>query len=241
MTNDGGVELLLRDMPGSEKDKNQMHAEDIVQRLGGLALAIEQAAAYIASHRISLPGFIEEYERKKARILRHTRDELWEYQKLRDGSDTSESLSAFTTWEMSFDQIERHDETRKQHISQFLSVAAFLEPSHIGDYLFGIYAVASKKRHPWLIIFKDLTNVSEDSAIPSDGKSSSDERKKQSDWSEDEFWSVVERLHRLSLVQSIAKDHDCWWFLIHPVISDWLQMRQIDRSHREMQYMRRTL
>ncbi|OAL45497.1 TPR-like protein [Pyrenochaeta sp. DS3sAY3a] len=234
MTGDGGVELLLRDLSDDEKDINRRYAQDIVLRLGGLALAIEQAAAYISFNRISLPTFIQEYERKKKRILEHTREELWEYQKLRDGSNTSESLSAFTTWEMSFDQIERHDETRKQHIGQFLHVVAFLEPSHIGSYLFDIYIREARTQYSWLDIFKDSTDVSDDDTTPHADQTASGERKILGHWSKAKFWFIVERLHRLSLLQSIAKDSGCWWFSIHPVVRDWLQMRQKDRSSREL-------
>ena len=41
MMNDGGIELLLRDMSGKEIESNRTHGEDIVRRLRGLALAIK--------------------------------------------------------------------------------------------------------------------------------------------------------------------------------------------------------
>ncbi|KAF2180104.1 hypothetical protein K469DRAFT_467819, partial [Zopfia rhizophila CBS 207.26] len=57
MVNDGGVELLLRDMSTEEIENSQADGEKIVQMLGGLALAIEQAAAYIHFNRITLLEF----------------------------------------------------------------------------------------------------------------------------------------------------------------------------------------
>ena len=41
MMNDGGIELLLRDMSGKEIESNWTYGEDIVRRLRGLALAIK--------------------------------------------------------------------------------------------------------------------------------------------------------------------------------------------------------
>ncbi|OCK72844.1 hypothetical protein K432DRAFT_267971, partial [Lepidopterella palustris CBS 459.81] len=107
MMNDGGLELLLRDMSAKEIESSRADGEEIVRRLGGLALAIEQAAAYISFNRMTLPEFMDEYEKKKAEVLKYIREELWEYQKLREGSEQNEAFNAFTTWEMSFEQVER--------------------------------------------------------------------------------------------------------------------------------------
>ena len=65
--------------------------------------------------------------------------ELWEYQKLRDRLDQNKVFSAFITWEMSFKQVELRNAVYKDHITRFLSVAAFLKPSHISSYLFETY------------------------------------------------------------------------------------------------------
>jgi tetratricopeptide (TPR) repeat protein len=248
MTNDGGIELLLRDMSSEEIENSRAVGEDIVHRLGGLALAIEQAAAaYISFNQMPLPDFINEYERKKAKVLKHMREELWEYQKIRDGSEKNEAFSAFTTWEMSFEQVEQRDERRREHITRFLAVAAFLEPSHIGSYLFETYLAKDKNTFPWLDIFRRPRSLSDedtdsdpDSNTDSNtGQASSMRKHKQASWDRDQFWSVIERLHRLSLVQSIKKEPTVI-FSLHPVISDWLQLREQKRSTRE-QILRETI
>ncbi|KAF2807747.1 uncharacterized protein BDZ99DRAFT_420245 [Mytilinidion resinicola] len=243
MVNDGGIELLLRDMSDEEMKSSRANGEDIVRRLGGLALAIEQAAAYISFNRMTLPHFIDEYERKKGKVLKYMREELWEYQKRRDGSEQSEAFSAFTTWEMSFEQMERRDETRKDHITSFLNVAAFLEPSHIGSYLFETYFAEEDEPFPWLDMFRrprSLLDEETDSDTDSDtDQASSTHTCEQTGWSTDQFWSTIERLHRLSLVQSIEKK-PAVWFSIHPVISDWLQLRERKRSIRE-RILRKTI
>jgi tetratricopeptide (TPR) repeat protein len=236
MANDGGIELLLRDMPAVEVERSRADGEAIVRRLGGLALAIEQAAAYISFNKMALPDFRDQYEKKKAKVLKHMREELWEYQKLRDGSEQSKALSAFTTWEMSFEQVQQGDEARKDRITRFLNVAAFLEPSHIGSYLFETYIAEEDEPFPWLEIFRHQTSLS-DEETDSDTDCDTDQAsfthgKKQTRWSADQFWSTIERLRRLSLVQSVEKE-PVVWFSIHPVISDWLQLREQKRSTRE--------
>ena len=232
MVDDGGIELLLRDMSSQEVGNCQTEAEDIVRRLGGLALAIEQAAAYISFNRMALPDFIDEYERKKSKVLKYIREELWEYQKQRDGSTQSESLSAFTTWEMSFEQVEPRDEVRKGHVTHFLNVAAYLEPSHIGSYLFKTYVSEVNEQLPWLDLFKRLRSSSDEENSLDDDKTVAASSFKEASWSNDQFWSTIERLYRLSLLQSIEQK-PITWFSIHPVISDWLQLREKKRSNRQ--------
>jgi tetratricopeptide (TPR) repeat protein len=231
MINDGGIELLFRDMSGEDIESSRANGEEIVRRLGGLALAIEQAAAYISFNQMALTDFINEYERKKGKVLKHMREELWEYQKLRDGSEQSETLSAFTTWEMSFEQVEQRNETRKKHIMHFLNVAAFLEPSHINSYLFKTYLAEEKEPFPWLEIFRRPGSLTDEETDSDTDEENATTRCEQTSWSADQFWSIIERLRRLSLVQSIEKKPDVW-FSIHPVISDWLQLRDKKRSTR---------
>ena len=232
MMNDGGVELLLRDFSAEEMERSRGDGEEIVRRLGGLALAIEQAAAYISFNRMALPDFIDEYERKKRKVLTYMREELWEYQKPGDGSDQNEAFSAFTTWEMSFEQVEPRDAARKDHITRFLSVAAFLEPSHIGSYLFETYLAEADDPFPWFDVFRRPRNLSNEETDSDTDQASSEGTWKRTNWSPDRFWSVAERLHRLSLVQSIEKKPIAW-LSMHPVISDWLQVRERKRSNRE--------
>jgi tetratricopeptide (TPR) repeat protein len=244
MMNDGGIELLLRDMPDEEKKLNRIQGEDIVRRLGGLALAIEQAAAYISYNRMALPDFVDDYERKKRKVLKHIREDLWEYQKLRDRSGEIESLSAFTTWEMSLEQVEWRGGTRDDYITRFLSVVAFLEPSHIGSYLFEIYLTETDSPFPWLDMFRRTehlldgetgSNTDTDTETDSDTnaiQAPSTRKCKPMCWSTNKFWLTIERLCRLSLVQSIDRNPSVW-FSIHPVISDWLQLRQRKREARE--------
>jgi tetratricopeptide (TPR) repeat protein len=232
MVDDGGVDLLLRHMSGEEKERNWAVGVDIVRRLGGLALAIEHAAAYISFNQIGLRDFIDEYERKKAKVLQYMPAESWEYQK------QSGMLSAFTTWEMSFEQVEPGDKARRDHITQFLSVAAFLEPSNICSYLFETYIAEEAAPFSWLDIFMRPDSPSDESESESDTDQLSWLRRSgETSWNTDQFWSTIKRLNQLSLVQSIERKSLVQsdeqkpevWFSIHPVISDWLQLREKKR------------
>ncbi len=67
----------------------------MVEKLGSLALAIDQAATYISARRIPLDAFVALYAKRRAAILKHT-PAIWEYRKARsNGAD--EALSVFTT------------------------------------------------------------------------------------------------------------------------------------------------
>ncbi|KZF21645.1 TPR-like protein [Xylona heveae TC161] len=217
MLHDGGVELLLRRMSADEVKKNTPVGLQIVTRLGGLALAIDQAAAYIASRRTDLTTFLLEYEVQKAKILQYTREDFWDYNKQIAESEQSRALSAFTTWELSFQQIESQDAERKSRVGHFLTVSAFLEPSHIGEYLFRIYRKEAEVTPPWTDIFT--------SGYDSDEDESSNEEESSEKWRKEKFWEVIERLHRLSLLQSI-ETMPAASFSLHPLIRDWLQLRR---------------
>ena len=141
MSDNDGLKLLL-----SSPEKREMQREDglkIVNRLGGLALAISQAAAYIKVYQQSLPEFLAEYEIKKREILDYTPDEFWDYQKvLPDSKHAKAAASALTTWDMSFERMKQtrespdDDEHRFKATSNFLAVCACLESSGISEYIF---------------------------------------------------------------------------------------------------------
>jgi len=75
-----------------------------VERLGYLPLAIDQAGSCIASARLPLQLFITRFNERRADLLKAT-PEIWEYARKIGDSDIETHLSAFTTWELSFQQI----------------------------------------------------------------------------------------------------------------------------------------
>ncbi|OZJ01904.1 hypothetical protein BZG36_05096 [Bifiguratus adelaidae] len=106
---------LGRSIKHERTEETIAEGKKIVWMLGCLALAIDQAAAYISFPPLPLSLFPDRYEKKTKRMLEHT-PEVWDYRDYRkiigDGEQET-SLSVFTTWEMSFEQIGPNDEKRR--------------------------------------------------------------------------------------------------------------------------------
>src|SRR5271155_235059 len=72
MTNEDGVGLLLYGYQEDDIQRHKIDASEIVSRMGGLALAIDQAAAYIKYKRMPLDrlaNFLTTYEAQRKKIL----------------------------------------------------------------------------------------------------------------------------------------------------------------------------
>ena len=196
-----GVELLLHRAQVSTTYENVESARPIVQKLGCLPLAIDQAGAYISARRISLSVFNEHYESRKEKVLRHTPD-LWDYRrKLTDHDDDETSLSVFTTWEMSFQNIvsECRDRTSVIH---FLTLLAFFSNLDIRDDMFKSYYEVNKTPPAWLNTFTS-----------------------ERSWDRFEYEDVVVQLSQLSLVQHTESNESECRVSLHPLIRDWIQLR----------------
>ena len=259
-----GLTLLLRgyDVRDRQHDVND-EGSKIITKLGGLPLAIDQAAAYIQYKKIPLerlPEFLAEYEAHKEKILQYTPQNFWEYgtMQIHGKEEENQAISAFTTWEMSFQQLES-DTLQKENAAHFLTVSAFLDPSNIGEYLFRNHWEANAPQPEWMQLFSaaEDEDPSEDSSekgdrgdgvlesallpdihshrSPDDGASIPP---KQGRWDSDRFWDLIHKSHQLSLVQSIGsrEEHGDAKFSLHPLIRDWLQLREKSRRRRSLTY-----
>ncbi|KAK5215261.1 hypothetical protein LTR72_011673 [Exophiala xenobiotica] len=82
MTQQEGTELLLRDHSTFKVDTYQEKCYQIVRRLGGLPLALDQAAAFIRYKQLALnqlDEFLSLYEAQREQVLRHTPRRFWKY------------------------------------------------------------------------------------------------------------------------------------------------------------------
>ncbi|THZ57772.1 hypothetical protein D6C86_06890 [Aureobasidium pullulans] len=213
MEYDGGQDFLQYKL----SDTTEQQRSELLQRLGGLALAVDQAAAYISFHKLSIPHFLAEYESRKNDILQYYQEATWEYNKHLNDSQRQIALTAYTTWEMSFQQIEPASSDRKEWITQFLSISAFLHPARIGEHIFREFYTYEAESSVWLNAFTG--SESEDSA--------SDVLESRPKWNGSRFQKVIRNLEQLSLVSNTGKySKDTGpWFSVHPVIRDWLQIR----------------
>ena len=223
MATDEGVELLLRGFNVTDiRNQHRETASKITKRLGELALAIDQAAAYIKYKRTpldNLENFLTTYEAERQKILSYTPKNFWEY----------EHINAFTTWELSFQQLVSGDEPWKTDAGHFLTLSAFFAPYTISESIFRNYQRLSNRKIAWIEMFTETRGVQDDEDV----KKKVDEDDSQSSevacytWSSNRFWDVIARSDDLSLLQSISPGtgHEEVNFSLHPLIRDWLQLR----------------
>ncbi|TEY74896.1 hypothetical protein BOTCAL_0068g00230 [Botryotinia calthae] len=205
LTEEESVQLLTSrctSVSSFEDDLNQ--GRDIVKKLGYLPLAIDQAASYISIRHLPLHILSDHFRRRREFILKDTPQSLWEYQKrsLTDSQENSEHLSVLTTWELSFDQISGNDEERKW-IGEFLVQAAYFSPISISESLFKTHDIYNGKFPEWKFLFST-----------------------QGSWDSFKFQDVIFGLVNLSIIQNMEITSDEVRFSFHPLVKDWLQLRE---------------
>ena len=181
-------------------------ARKIVKTLGGLALAIDQAATYIGARGIPLKSFAEVFAIRRSAILKYTPTH-WEYSMSRL-EERDKPLSVFTTWEMSFEQLQvTHDE--RDSLIHLLTLGAFVDTRDISEGLFSLYAQQASKPQ-WLDYFMDGTS-----------------------WDSEKYQDSIVRLLSVSLVTSIDLMATDARFSFHPLIAEWLKLRVDDKVRDE--------
>lgn len=111
------VELLItRSKIRTVGERERAEATTIVKELGYLALAIEQAAAYIREEIKDLFKFLSIYQTNRRRIHNRTPTGNWPYKK-----------SVATVWAMSFQNIRK----KNSNAARLLQLFAFLNPDGI--------------------------------------------------------------------------------------------------------------
>ncbi len=197
MSEQESINLLLQRPSIDESEKAE--GLKIVSTLGHLALALDQAGAYIRARNLKLKDFISHYLKRKDRVLKEIPDE-WEYRK-------ETSLSIFTTWELSFEQIGGDDEEREQK-GHFLTLAAFLDNTNISERYFQAYF--NNAKHEWMNIFGS-----------------------NEEWDSEKLGDVLAELQRLSLLQMPNEQINELRFSLHPVVRDWIKLRQSIEMRRQ--------
>ncbi|KAL8879099.1 MAG: hypothetical protein Q9198_003225 [Flavoplaca austrocitrina] len=255
-----GVNLLLRGCSRPEIDENLDTSKEIVWRLGGLALAIDQAGAYIAHRRIpptELGNFLKTFETQRKEILSYTPSSEWEYSSMQNGreEDQTKAINAFTTWEMSLNELIRIKPREKKAIIHFLRLSAYFNPARIEESLFRNFWVKMQKRKKpskeilpeptrWHQIFKlnkkrkpRESNVNNTRthwlyamAVRSWHKNDTEQegssgQRLEYQWNHNHYWDLLSEIYNLSLVQSIETNIEGASFSLHPLVRDWLLRR----------------
>ena len=112
------IHKLAPDAPLSQEE--QEAAEAIVEALGGLPLALDQAGAYIEERRCLFATYLKAYQRRQKEVLS---------QRGRTSAGHTETVA--TTWSLSCEQIQK-DDPRAADLLYFL---AFLAPDAIPEEL----------------------------------------------------------------------------------------------------------
>ena len=123
----------------------------------------------------------------------------WEYKKAQ-GNETEKAVSVFTTWEMSFEQLEAADQERDS-IIHLLTLAAFIDTNNVSEGLFSLYS-QQPNRPPWLDVFMD-------------GET----------WDSNKYQDTVVHLKTICLVTTMNLTTDEARISFHPVVAEWLKLR----------------
>jgi tetratricopeptide (TPR) repeat protein len=198
MTEDESVELLLQGPASSPKENSE--GVEVAATLGNLALALDQARAYIRSRELPLNQFAAHYQKRKRAVLEEIPDE-WEYRRNKKDSDKGQGLSVFTTWEMSLNLIKGSPEEKRQKID-FLTLAAFLDPQYISERYFRAYNTIDDGIE-WKSLFRNVEK-----------------------WDSDRLGDLLAEFRRLSLIKVLNRRDNEHAFSIHPLICDWMKFRK---------------
>ncbi len=109
-------------------------AKKIVERLGCHPLAINQAGAYMRKRKLRLCEFMKHYKCRKKIILEST-PQLSQYRKKLGNAEEETSLNVFTTWELSFQQLQS-EASEKDVEAKLLTLLAFFDEKDISEQLF---------------------------------------------------------------------------------------------------------
>ena len=199
MEKEEGIQLLLHSSGGDTDDDDA--AEETLNILGNLPLAIDQARAYISKRRLGLAAFLTEYERRKESIMQET-PHVWQYRRMLPGKEEETSLSLSTAWEMLLQLLGVGEEAAE--LEKVLTLFAFFNPVNIGERLFRNDAYDVNPTSP-MSIFKD------------DGH-----------WNHFKFEDAIVKMQELSLLQFSLNESEITVSL-HSMVSEWLRMR-LDKS-----------
>jgi tetratricopeptide (TPR) repeat protein len=192
------MQLLFLSSKREQNDGNIAEGKKIIKRLGYLALAVDQAGAYIKG-RIQFSAFLDHFEHRREEIMRKT-PTVWDYHRKSNKAEAENSLSVATTWELSLDLLTADSPTALESIRHLLFLGAFFSRYNISEELFR----ASYESHmlPWTATF-----INEGS------------------WDSYRYLDAVTELRNLSLIQESNNQAYDTSFSLHPLIQDWIKLR----------------
>ena len=141
---DESIEFLKkRTRLASAFEDQEEGVTELAQELGGLPLALEQAAAYISALKCSAQSYLEQYREQKSILLNR-----------KSAKPCSEvyseaRLAVQTTWRLNFNYIENDetDEGLGKAASFFMKIATYLYPDEIPIEILNVGAPQIEHKH----------------------------------------------------------------------------------------------
>jgi hypothetical protein len=164
-----------------------------------LALAIDQAGAYISKRGFTLNLFKDHFDKHREKVMKEIPATLWEYTRKLKDAERETKLSVFTTWEISSELIDTKTPTgniQVQHITLF----AFFDNNDIFEDLFKKHF--ESERPEWMKLFSS-----------------------EGSWDNYEFQGLVVQLANFSLISCLRITADGAQFSLHPLVQDWIKLR----------------
>jgi tetratricopeptide (TPR) repeat protein len=190
-------------------ETNIKEGSKITKRLGNMPLAIDLAGAYLARRAglVRIQDFLPRYDAQAEAILQVTPG-VSEYANDLRQNETS----VFATWEMTVRLLDPETELGAQKID-FLNILGFFNNEDISEDLFRTYYVKKRKMEDvpqWFSLFTD----------------------ERGEWRPLAFEDLITQLSMINLVERPSRNTaGMVQFSIHPLISDWLRIRQTRDNH----------
>ncbi|TGO54161.1 hypothetical protein BCON_0111g00040 [Botryotinia convoluta] len=191
----------------TNRERTHANIEDarmICCHLSCLALAVDQAGAYIKSTGIDLSLFIEHFNDQQENIMAWS-PPLKNYKRLDSAAPDHEiAFTVSTTWELSCNRISGSKEIieAKRH---FLLLSAFFTGNCIGESIFRQFFKKNSQRPSWINMFQDHETLK---------------------WNSSAFLAVITELRGLSLFQSNSVSSRGVVYSFHPMTRKWALYRQ---------------
>ncbi|KIJ50252.1 hypothetical protein M422DRAFT_116234, partial [Sphaerobolus stellatus SS14] len=198
MDEDDGLSLLLGQQYSEE---DEVLGKKILELLGHLPLAIDQARAYISRRGLHPQDFITEFNTRKTELFKAT-PSIWQYKYKQSNAEKETVLNVATTWEMSLSLLETSVGQPSKDLQDILTLLAFFHPRAISEDIFshsiGSHGTATSP----MFVFND------------NGK-----------WNHLKFEDILTKMQELSLLQFSHHSNSQIIISIHLLVSEWLCMR----------------
>ncbi|KIJ39529.1 hypothetical protein M422DRAFT_110290, partial [Sphaerobolus stellatus SS14] len=196
-----GLSLLLGQQYSEEGEEDEVLGKKIIELLGHLPLAIDQARAYISRRRLLPQDFITEFNNRKEELFKAT-PSIWQYKRKPLNAEEETILNVATTWEMSLSLLDTSMGQPSKELEDILTLFAFFHPRAISEDIF-----SNSIGNPG-------TATSPISIFNNNGK-----------WNHLKFEDILTKMQELSLLQFSRQSNSQIIISIHSLVSQWLCMR----------------